>query len=244
MRSVLSFLNRMDHSAWRAVIVSFCLFAGVAVILVVGRFFIMGGESGEGVIAQIKDGLLALRDNPLGLPAVILLFCVMAFLGAPQFGLIAAAVVAFGPMRGFAYSWIATICSLSLTFWIGRWMGVETVRRYGGDTINRLSRFVGKNDFLASMIVRNVPTAPFIVVNMAFGVSHASYWRYIGGAAIGIIPKTAIVAFGGQAVMSAVSGNPMFAVVAVLAAFAIWAPIMLIARKRVSDHSDPSSDES
>lgn len=242
MGSAFDFLNRMDKSAWRAVSVSAALFVGVAVILVLGRLVLLNGELGDGLLSQIQAGLLTLRDHPMGLPALILLFCAMAFLGTPQFALIAAAVVAFGPLRGFCYSWIAAMFSMALTFWVGRWMGVETVRRYGGDTINRLSRFVGKNDFFASMIVRNVPTAPFIVVNMAFGVSHASFVRYMAGAAVGIIPKTAIVAFGGQAVMSAISGHPMIAVGAVIASIIVWAPIMLFARRRVVGDEDARSD--
>jgi len=238
MGPVLTFLNRMDKSAWRAILVSVGLFAGVAAILVVGKLVVMSGSSGEGIFSQIETVLLSLRDHPLGLLAVILLFCSMAFLGAPQFGLIAAVVFAFGSVQGFAYSWIATLCSLSLTFWVGRWMGVETVRKYGGETVNRLLKFVGKNDFIASMIVRNVPTAPFIIVNMAFGVSYAKFSRFIAGAAIGIIPKTAIVAFAGEAVKSAVEGNPFIAALAGVAMIVIWVPLMLFARNRVSSSEE------
>jgi uncharacterized membrane protein YdjX (TVP38/TMEM64 family) len=113
-------------------------------------------------------------------------------------------------------------------------MGVDTVRKYGGETVNRMSKFVGKNDFFASMIVRNVPTAPFIIVNMVFGVSYARYSRFIAGAAIGILPKTAIVAFAGEAVKSSLDGNPLIAALAGLAILAIWVPLMLFARRRVS----------
>lgn len=243
MGPVLTFINRMDKSAWRAVGVSAGLFLVVGLILVFGKFVLMDGASGDGLLSEVQANLIDLQDNPLGLPAVIILFCVMAFLGAPQFGLIAAVVFAFGPIQGFAYSWVATICSLTLTFWVGRWMGVETVRKYGGDTVNRLARFVGKNDFFASMIVRNVPTAPFIIVNMAFGVSYAKFERYLAGAAIGIIPKTAIVAFAGEAVRSAVEGNPLIAALAGLAMIAIWVPLMLFARRRVTEQDEVETSE-
>ncbi|ACT58179.1 TVP38/TMEM64 family protein [Hirschia baltica] len=240
MGSVLKFLNRMDKSAWRAVGVSAALFVVVAAILVFGKLVLMNGESGEGILSKVELLLVSLKDHPLGLPALILLFCTMAFIGAPQFGLIAVAVVAFGPVLGFVYAWIAAMCSMAMTFWVGRFMGVETVRKYGGDTVNRISRFVGKNDFLASMIVRNVPTAPFIIVNMAFGVSHAKFWRFWAGAGIGVIPKTALVAFGGGAVMAAIKGNPWLALLAVLGSLLIWAPLMLFARRRVTEQDDVS----
>ncbi len=240
MNSFVAFLNRMDKSAWRAVLVSLGLFGLVAVILVVGRTVLLAGE--DSPLTHMQDWLVALRDSPFGLPALIIIFCAAAFLGAPQFALIAAAVVAFGPVRGFAYSWVATMCSAALTFWIGRWMGEGVLRRYGGSLVNHMSAFVGRNDFLASLVVRNVPTAPFIVVNMAFGVSQAIFWRYLAGAAIGVLPKTALVAFGGGAISAALGGAHWQAIAAMVVCLGIWIGGMLFARARMRRSKDGASD--
>ncbi len=61
--------------------------------------------------------------GPWALPAAVGGFAVMAFLGVPQFVLIAAAVVAFGPWTGFAYSWIGTLVSALVGFALGRQLG-------------------------------------------------------------------------------------------------------------------------
>ena len=175
----------------------------------------------------------ALRGSPWGLPALIAVFCLSAFIGAPQFGLIAAAVVAFGPSTGFFYSWIATLVSGALTFWLGRLAGEGTFRRYAGETANRMSAFIGRNAFMASMIVRNVPTAPFIVVNMAFGVSQAKFLHFMAGMAIGVLPKTALVAFAGGSVLAALKGAPWIAVAAALVAAFGWIGLMLFSRLRL-----------
>ena len=242
MRKLQSFLNRMDESAWRAVLVSAGLFLGVAAILVVGKSVLLSGGTEGGVLEGLQDFMLGLRNSPFGLPFTIVLFCAAAFLGAPQFMLITAAVTAFGPQLGFGYAWCATTVSMALTFWVGRFAGEDTVRKYGGDIANRFSRFVGKNDFLASMIVRNVPTAPFIVVNMAFGVSHAKFGRFLIGGALGSLPKHLIVAFGGQAVITAIQGNLWMAVVAFAASLLIWIPLMLYARRQVKTPSGEAGD--
>ncbi|MFC7291853.1 TVP38/TMEM64 family protein [Hirschia litorea] len=238
MTPIFSFLNRMDKSAWRAVFVTVGLFLVVAAILAFGKLVLMNGDPNEGLMADMQTWLMSLRGSAFGLPALIILFCIMAFIGAPQFGLIGLAVVAFGPFQGSAYAWVATMVSMAMTFWVGRLVGVETVRKYGGDTINRMSVFVGKNDFLASMIVRNVPTAPFIVVNMAFGVSHAKFSRFMAGAAIGILPKIALVYFFGKAATAVLKGNPWIAVAAVAGSIVIWVPLMLFARRRVSEPTE------
>ncbi len=238
MNPVVKFLNRMDATAWRAVIVTSLLLAGLVGIFLFGRLVLLSGEDGQSVLSRAEDILTGLRSSPFGLLAVIIFFCVMAFLGAPQFGLIGVVVLAFGPVLGFFYSWFAALCSGSLTFWIGRMTGMTVIRRYGGQSIQRMSRFMGRNAFAASAIVRNVPTGPFVVVNMAFGASEAKYLHYIAGMAVGVIPKTLLTALFGQAVAASLAGNPMFAVFAVLAMGAIWIALMLFARSRMAKGPD------
>ena len=180
--------------------------------------------------------------HPWGLPVIIAVFCLAAFLGIPQFGLIAATVVAFGPAQGFAYSWLATLVSGTTSFWAGRLAGEQTFRRYAGGGANRMSEFIGHNGFTASVLVRVVPTAPFVVVNMAFGVSHTKYLHFIAGLALGVVPKTALVAFAGQSLMSALTGSPWLALFAALAAAVAWIIVMLIARRSVRAPGDNLPD--
>jgi len=226
MNRLLAFLNNMDARAWRTVAVSLVLLVLVGVMIGLGKSGVIG-------VSEHMDEWLAHLRGPWGLPATILLFCITAYVAAPQFVLIGACVVAFGPLNGFLYSWIGTVVSGALTFYTGRLAGADFVRRYGGDTVNRMSRFIGRNDFLASAIVRNVPTAPFIVVNMAFGVSHAKFWRYIAGLAVGVVPKTAIVALLGQSMHSAMNGGIMLAVGVGISVVGIWVTVALAARKAV-----------
>ncbi len=221
------FLVRMDRTALRAVVVTLGLFALVFTILLLGKSGMLG------TFEDTKASITALAGGPWGLPALILMFCIAAFVGIPQFGLIAAAVVAFGPWLGFGYAWIATMVSGALTFWLGRLAGEATMRRYAGDTANRLAAFIGRNAFLASALVRNVPTGPFIVVNMAFGVSRARFIHYWAGMAIGVLPKIALVAFAGQSVMAALDGRAWIALLAAGAGGGVWIALMLYARARV-----------
>jgi uncharacterized membrane protein YdjX (TVP38/TMEM64 family) len=165
----------------------------------------------------------------------ILLFIVTSFMAAPQFVLFAAAVVAFGPWLGCTYAMIGTIVAAWIHFYLGRFGGAKLVERYGGNTINRLSRFIGRNDFLASLIVRSVPTAPAVVVNMAFGASQANFWRYTAGVIVGSIPKILIVALLGQSVLSAMGGSLALAIGAVITVVAIWISVALAARRAVND---------
>ena len=133
---------------------------------------------------------------------------------------------------------IGTVVSAWIHFLLGRFGGAKLVERYGGNTINRLSRFIGRNDFLASLIVRSVPTAPAVVVNMAFGASQANFWRYTAGVIIGSIPKILIVALLGESVMSAMGGGLMLAIGLVVTMIAIWISVALAARRAVQGEPD------
>lgn len=227
MHSLPPFLRRLDASAARTVWVSLLLFGLVIALFIIGR-------SGAVVdLDALRAAMGELSAGPWGLPALIAVFCISAFLGVPQFVLIGISVFAFGPVLGFAYAWAATLVSGTLTFWVGRFAGEGVVRRHGGNFANRLAAFIGRNAFAASAIVRNVPTGPFLLVNMVFGVSRARFTHYLAGLAIGVLPKITLVAFAGTSIMSAFDGQPLLAGAAAILAVGIWIGLVLYARRRL-----------
>lgn len=235
------FFNNMDRRAWSALAVTFVLFVLVAIMLVVGRLF-YGAE----IEAFVDHWLGGAERNHWGLPATILVFTLTAYVGAPQFVLIGACVVAFGPEVGFWYSWAATIVSGAVTYFTGRFASGAAVKRLGGATGGRFTRFMGKNAFLASALVRFAPTAPFIAVNMAFGAARVSFWAFMGGLTLGVLPKTAIVAFAGDGVMDAIEGNlgsaALMGVIAILLWFFGVYLIRRYVRRRADDGAQAGED--
>ena len=78
--------------------------------------------------------------------------------------------------------------------------------------------------------MRNIPSAPFIVVNMAFGASEASFGGFILGCTLGVLPKTALVAILGNSYEAVMRGNWKMALL--MAALALlWLGLMLLARR-------------
>ena len=67
-----------------------------------------------------------------------------------------------------------------------------------------------------------MPTAPFIVVNMAMGAAGMGFLQFIGGLAFGVLPKTALVAFAGDGVMDFLEGNVQAAIGAAVIAIVVW----------------------
>jgi uncharacterized membrane protein YdjX (TVP38/TMEM64 family) len=229
----------MDPRAWRAVIVSAASVILVLVLLGVGRFYY-----GDEIERFIDNTLGEAGRGHWGLLATILVFTLTAYVGAPQIVLIGACVVAFGPELGFWNATIATIVSGAATYFTGRLTSVQTQKRLGGATGGRFTRFMGKNGFLASLIVRFVPAGPFVVVNMAFGAARVNFWAFILGLAIGSLPKTVLVAFAGDSILDALEGEFLAAAVMAVLAIIVWAVIALIVRRllRKADKDDKGGE--
>ncbi len=218
MRRFLDFIMTMNARAWRTVAVGFLLFGGVGIILLFGAQFL--DFDSEATV----EHWMAAAQGPWALPVAVAVaaFAALAFLGVPQIVLIAGAVVAFGPVTGMAYSWIGTLVSSLVGFGLGRAFGARVLQHFAGERINRFVDLIGRNGFFASMIVRLVPSAPFIVVNMAAGVTTMRFWAFAMGTGIGIIPKIALTAFAGSAALHAMQDGGGKHMLTLIAVVAIW----------------------
>jgi uncharacterized membrane protein YdjX (TVP38/TMEM64 family) len=226
MRRFFAFISNMDAKAWRALLVSFVLFGGVGLVFLFGAQVM--GFNGEATVER----WLGAASGPWALPMAVAAFAVLAFLGVPQFMLIAAAVVAFGPLAGLAYSWIGTMVSSLVGFYLGRLAGARTLDTFSGEGLRQFMELVGRNGFLASLIVRLVPSAPFIVVNMAAGVTPMRVFDFAAGTGLGIVPKIALTAFAGNSLARVMKGqgSPSH-ILALVAMVVAWLAIGWYARR-------------
>lgn len=225
MRRFFAFLSNLDAQAWRTLAVSFVLFGGVGVVFFFGAQML--GFDGE----RTLEGWLGAAQGPWSLPVAVAAFAALAFVGTPQIVLIAAAVVAFGPQDGALYSWIGTMVSALVGFYLGRAAGAKTLDRFSGPAVQRFMRLVGENGFLASLIVRLVPSAPFIVVNMAAGVTPMRALHFVAGTGIGIIPKIVLTAYAGASIVQLMKGEISGHWLELAAIAALWLAIGWFARR-------------
>jgi uncharacterized membrane protein YdjX (TVP38/TMEM64 family) len=200
----------------RAWVLAFVLFGGVGLVFLFGAGLL--GLSG----AAAAKTWLAQARGPWALPAAVACFAGLAFLGAPQFVLIAAAVAVFGPVRGAAYSWIGTMVSALVGFGLGRAFGARLLSSLPSATLARVLGLIARNGFLASLAVRLAPFAPFVVVNMAGGASGMGLVPFAAGAGIGIVPKILLTAFAGSSLVAALGGGGYVPILLLMAAALVW----------------------
>ncbi|MHB1352411.1 MAG: VTT domain-containing protein [Thiobacillus sp.] len=110
-----------------------------------------------------------------------------------------AAVLAYGALQGFVYAMAGMLTAAMVTYYGGRALSRDTVRRVAGARLNRLSRELRRRGLLSVVAVRLVPIAPFVVVNMVAGAARIRVDHYFMGTALGILPGALVATiFGGQ----------------------------------------------
>jgi len=118
-----------------------------------------------------------------------------------------AAVIAFGPWLGFLYSLMGIVGSSVVTYYIGRRMRRDTVRRLAGPRLDRMIDVLKKYGLIAMTLLRLVPIAPFAVESIVAGAIHMRLWHVMLGTAIGLLPGTLATTIFGDAIETALTGT-------------------------------------
>ncbi len=164
---------------------------------------------------RLRDLGETLRQLP-GSPLLVLgAFVVGTLLVVPITGMIAAAMLVFGPWLGMAYSFGGALLGAAASYGLGRVAGRRTVRRIAGSRLDRLSRELGRRGVLAVATVRIIPVAPFTVINLVAGTTHISLRDFLLGTLIGLAPGIIAAALFIDRIMAALR-DPGAGTVAVL----------------------------
>jgi phosphatidylserine/phosphatidylglycerophosphate/cardiolipin synthase-like enzyme/uncharacterized membrane protein YdjX (TVP38/TMEM64 family) len=142
-------------------------------------------------IGHFARTLAASRFGP---PLIVGAYALAAVASVPITVLIALAGLLFGPVAGSAYALAGTLIAAIITYYIGVWAGRDAVRQRAGTRLNRLSERMGKQGIVAVVVLRVVPLAPFMLVNLAAGASHIGLRDYLIGTALGMGPGIVLAA--------------------------------------------------
>jgi phospholipase D1/2 len=133
--------------------------------------------------------------------AIVIVIAIMALAGFLFFPLIvmtAAAAAAFGPMAGFTLSLASALITAALGFLMGRWLGRRFLRVLFGPVSERIAFYARRGGVIGMTILRMTPIAPFNAINIALGISGASFSVYMAGTLLGLLPGMLILSFAGH----------------------------------------------
>ena len=182
---------RQQPFAYRHLMKIVLLIAGVLVLAAVWRWT----PAGEWIdIESARSAGEWIRRQPLTPLLVLAAYIVGGMIAIPVTLMVMATVMVFGPWWGVAYALTGSELSALAVFGAGRILGRDTVRRFAGSLLNRLSNKLSDSGLTAIITFRIVPVAPFSVINLIAGVSEIRLKDFAIGTFVGMLPGVTAIA--------------------------------------------------
>jgi uncharacterized membrane protein YdjX (TVP38/TMEM64 family) len=135
----------------------------------------------------------ALKGSPMSYPAVVGAFVAGGLLMVPVTLMIGVTAMVFSPPWAAFYALSGCLSNALATYLIGAGLGRQAVRKLAGQRLNRLSRQMAEQGIWAMAVVRNIPVAPFSIVNLIAGASHIRLRDFLIGTGLGMLPGILVI---------------------------------------------------
>jgi len=96
--------------------------------------------------------------------------------------------VVFGPWEGFIYAMTGVLLAGTAGYAVGRLVHRDTVRRVAGPRLHRLTGVLQRRGIIGVTLVRLVPIAPYLVVNIVMGATRIRLHHFVLGTFFGMLP--------------------------------------------------------
>ncbi len=136
----------------------------------------------------LVEQLRSFRDSPWAIILVCAIYMLAGLLFFPVSVLSLAVAMVFGAMWGVVFGMAGAMASTLLLFTIGQFVGKRGLKSLIGPRMNKIDQQFAKNGILGVAIIRNIPVAPFSLVNMVAGVSSIKLHQFMLGTFIGMLP--------------------------------------------------------
>ena len=180
-------------------------------------------------IDTIKAGIKTFREGVYAPFVAIGVVAVGGLIGIPVTLLILAVMLVFGALVGTGYSLVGALISTYLAFLIGRHLGSDLLNRIAGKKLEQIRKQVKRKGIWTIAILRMVPIAPFIVINLVAGASRIPLRDFLFGTFVGMLPGTIILALVSDGVIRATEApniSHLLIIIAVLGSLALLTVMM------------------
>lgn len=133
-----------------------------------------------------------LLAQPVGPLAVIVGYVLMVLMAVPVFALITVGTLVFGPWPGMAYSLLGMVAGATVAYGFGRFTGAQGMDRLASGRLRLLDAHLRQRGLVTMALVRFMPVAPFMVVNLAAGALRVRLRDYVLGTFFGLLPGTVV----------------------------------------------------
>jgi phosphatidylserine/phosphatidylglycerophosphate/cardiolipin synthase-like enzyme/uncharacterized membrane protein YdjX (TVP38/TMEM64 family) len=147
------------------------------------------------VVDRLKEVIDFLKSSRMAWFYTIGAYVAGGLLVLPITLLITLTFLVFGIYEGIILALAGSALSGAATYWLGRILGRDIARALAGDKLTSLSKKIGRRGIFSTFVIRLMPIAPYTVINVVAGASHISFFDFLIGTVLGLIPG--ILAIGG-----------------------------------------------
>lgn len=121
------------------------------------------------------------------LPGILLTFMKSFIPPLPTLVIVGANAAIYGMWAGFLYSWIGLVSGCLITFLFFRWAaGTPYMQRWANKPkVRKLMNWAQKNGFNFVFLLSILPVGPFVLVNMAAGLTRMQITSFAVAVALG-----------------------------------------------------------
>lgn len=182
-------------------------------------------------IQTLTEQARLLKHQPAAPVFATLGIALAGCLAVPMMLLVVASVLTFGALPGFFYALAGAEISALLIYGAGQVAGRDLVRRYAGQTLNRISNALARRGILTVIALRLVPVAPFVIVNAVAGASRIRFRDFALGTLVGLIPGMAAISLFAEGLVKTLREPDGGRVAALLTAIVIIIAAMVLLRR-------------
>jgi phospholipase D1/2 len=143
----------------------------------------------RGPAERLADSAAGHVPSDAGLyPLLLIGFVVGGLSMFPVTVLIGTTAILLDPLPAMLTAFAGTQLSALVTYGAGRQLGHERIRRMAGGRLNRISQQLARHGVVSIALIRNLPIAPFTIVNLVAGASHIQLKDYLVGTLLGMAP--------------------------------------------------------
>lgn len=188
---------RLRRPAWGKIAVAFCVLAALAAAWRYTPLAEMITPQGIGEWARV------IRQSRWAPFALVLAYIPAAFVLFPRPLLTLIAVLAFGPLLGFTYGIAGILAAALATYWAGRGLRYQRVRRVFGAKLDEARHIFRGHAVLAVFAVNMVPVPPFGVQGIMAGAMRLNVWQYALGTLLAVLPGALLATTFGDQIVTA-----------------------------------------
>lgn len=139
-------------------------------------------------VANATEWASQYADNWWAPLLLILLYTPASVVMFPRPILTLTAVFVFGAWPGIGYAMTGVLLAVTAHYYAGRQFKHDTVRRFAGGRLNRITDVLRRYGAVAMTAVRLVPLAPFFVPGLVAGAIRLKLWQALVGTFLGMLP--------------------------------------------------------